>query len=90
MLCRLSHHPGQLLGQLSRQLEPHVHSLDTKQLTQVAWSLAKLGNIGLDEGALLDAVAAAGIQQADQLTPLVRHGCGGMFSLVILTASSIG
>jgi hypothetical protein len=79
LLCRLSHHPGQLLGQLSRQLEPHVHSLDTKQLTLVAWSLAKLGSTGSHEGALLDAVATAGIQQADQFTPLVRRACGGSF-----------
>jgi hypothetical protein len=49
-----------------------VHSLDTKQLTLVAWSVAKLGNAGSHEGALLDAVATSSIQQAEQFSPLVR------------------
>lgn len=75
--CRLGHHPGQLLSRLAQQLEPNVHGLDTKQLTLVAWSLAKLGIIGEHEGALLDAIAVAGIQQAEQFTSLVRHTCGG-------------
>lgn len=54
-----------------------MHSLDTKQLTLVAWSVAKLGNAGSHEGALLDAVANESIQQAEHFSPLVRHAHGG-------------
>lgn len=70
---RLGHHPGQLLGQLSEQLEPHVDSLGSKQLTLVAWSLAKLGGRGAAESRLLDAIAAVSVERAHEFTPLVRR-----------------
>lgn len=62
-----------------------MHGLDTKQLTLVAWSLAKLGIIGKHEGALLDAIAVAGIQQAERFTSLVRRMCGGTCMQCLLT-----
>lgn len=72
---RLHHHPGPLLQQLAVSLARHAPELEAKQLALVAWGLAKLSDRDAPDasaGQLLDAIAAASIEKADQFTSQVR------------------
>ena len=73
--CRLGHHPGPLLAEMTERLCAAVEELEAKQLSLVAWSLAKLESREeqyVATSKLLDAIASASIALATDFHAQVR------------------